>query len=104
MDSRGLGWLADSGWPGRLVFARGVSEDQILRAFGADPDEAVLCEPGEPVPAPEGVTAHAPVIRLRQARDWGIVIQEGEPPQGIPPEVLRRGSAGGGEAAAPAPG
>jgi hypothetical protein len=52
MDSPGLGWLADSEWPGCLVFARGVSEDHVLRAFGADPDEAVLREPGEPVPAP----------------------------------------------------
>lgn len=79
------------------MFARGVSEDQVLRAFGADPDEAVLRESGEPVPAPEGMTDAAPVIRVG---DWGIVIEEDEPPQGVRPEVLRRASAGGGEAVA----
>jgi len=100
MDSPGLGWLADSGWPGCLVFARGVSEDQVLRAFGADPDEAVLREPGEPVPAPEGMTDAAPVIRVGRVGDWVIVIEEGEPPQGVRPEVLRRVSVGGGEAVA----
>ena len=100
MDSPGLGWLADRGWPGCLVFARGVSEDQVLRAFGADPDEAVLREPGEPVPAPEGMTDAAPVIRVGQVGDRVIVIEEDEPPQGIRPEVLRRVSAGGGAAVA----
>jgi hypothetical protein len=100
MDSPGLGWLADSEWPGCLVFVRGVHEDQVLRAFGADPDEAVLREPGEPVPALEGMTDAAPVIRVGRAGDWVIVIEEGEPPQGIRPEVLRRVSAGGGEAVA----
>lgn len=100
MDSPGLGWLADIEWPGCLVFVRGVSEDQMLRAFGADPDEAVLREPGEPVPAPEGMTNAAPVIRVGQVGDWVIVIEEGELPQGIRPEVLRRVSAGGGEAVA----
>lgn len=100
MDSPGLGWLADREWPEGLVFARGVSEDQVLRAFGADPDEAVLREPGEPVPAPEGVTEAAPVIRVGQVGDWVIVIEEDEPPQGIRREVLRRVSAGGGEAVA----
>jgi hypothetical protein len=99
MDSPGLGWLADCGWPG-LVFARGVSEDQVLRAFGADPDEAGLREPGEPVPVPEGMTEAAPVIRVGQAGDWVIVIEEDDPPQGIRPEVLRRVSAGGGAAVA----
>jgi Family of unknown function (DUF6461) len=100
MDSTGLGWLADGDWPEGLVFARGVSEDQVLRAFGADPDEAVLREPGEPVPAPEGVTDDAPVIRVGQVGDWVIVIEEDEPPQGVRPEVLRRVSADGGEAVA----
>lgn len=82
------------------MFARGVSEDQVLRAFGADPDEAVLRESGEPVPAPEGMTDAAPVIRVGRVGDWGIVIEEDEPPQGVRPEVLRRASAGGGEAVA----
>lgn len=100
MDNPGLGWLADRGWPGCLVFARGVSEDQVLRAFGADPDEAVLREPGEPTPTLEGMTDAAPVIRVGQVGDWVIVIEEGEPPQGIRPEVLRRVSADGGEAVA----
>ena len=99
MDSPGLGWLADSGWPGCL-FARGVPEDQVLRAFGADPDAVVLRGPGEAVPAPEGMTEGAPVIRVGQAGDWVIVIEEDEPPQGVRPEVLRRVSAGGGEAVA----
>jgi Family of unknown function (DUF6461) len=100
MDGPGLGWLADRSWPGGLVFTRGVSEDQVLRAFGADPDEAVLREPGEPVPAPEGMTDAAPVIRVGQVGDWVIVIEEDDPPQGIRAEVLRRVSAGGGEAVA----
>ena len=100
MDGPGLGWLADSGWPWCLTFVRGVSEDHVLRAFGADPDEAVLREPGEPMPAPEGMTEAAPVIRVGQAGDWVIVIEEDEPPQGTRPEVLRRVSAGGGEAVA----
>jgi hypothetical protein len=59
MDSPGLGWLADREWPECLVFARGVPEDQVLRAFGADPDEAVLRQPGEPVPASAGMTEDA---------------------------------------------
>jgi Family of unknown function (DUF6461) len=100
MDRPGLGWLADSEWPGCLMFARGVPEDQVLRAFGADPDEAVLRELADPVPAPEGMTDAAPVIRVGQVGDWVIVIEEDEPPQGIRPEVLRRVSAGGGEAVA----
>jgi hypothetical protein len=100
MDSPGLGWLADSERPGCLVFARGVSEDQVLRAFGADPDEAVLREPGEPVPTLEGMTEAAPVIRVGQVGEWVIVIEEDEPPQGVRPEVLCRVSAGGGEAVA----
>jgi hypothetical protein len=100
MDSPGLGWLADRGWPGCLVFARGVSQDHVLRAFGADPEEAVLREPGEPVPALEGMTGAAPVIRVGQVGAWVMVIEDGEPPQGIRPEVLRRVSAGGGEAVA----
>src|ERR1700733_3936407 len=101
MDSPGLGWLADGEWPGCLVFVRGVSEDQVLRAFGADPDEAVL---GEPVPALEGMTEAAPVIRVGRVGDWVIVIEEDEPPQGVRPEVLRRVSAGGGGGGGPAPG
>lgn len=100
MDSPGPGWLADSEWPGCLVFARGVSEDQTLRAFGADPDEAVVREPGEPVPVPEGMTDAAPVIRVGQVGDWVIVIEEDQPPQGTRAEVLRRVSVGGGEAVA----
>jgi len=99
MNGPGLEWLDDGGWPG-LMFAQGVSEDQVLRAFGADPDEAVLREPGEPVPVPEGMTEAAPVIRLGQVGDWVIVIEEDDPPQGIRPEVLRRVSAGGGTAVA----
>jgi hypothetical protein len=100
MDSPGLGWLAESEWPACLVFARGVSEDQVLRAFGADPDETVLREPGEPVPPQEGMTDAAPVIRVGQTGDWVLVIEEDEPPQGTRPEVLRRVSAGGGEVVA----
>jgi hypothetical protein len=96
----GLEWLADSEWPGCLTFARGVSEDHVLRAFGADPDEAVLREAREPVPAPGGMTEDAPVIRVGQAGDWVIVIDEDLPPQGVRPEVLCRVSAGGGEAVA----
>lgn len=100
MDSPGLGWLAHCDWPGCLVFVRGVLVDHVLRAFGADPDEAVLREAGEPVPAPEGMTEAAPVMRVGQAGDWGIVIEESEPPQGVRPEVLCRVSVGGGEAVA----
>jgi hypothetical protein len=99
MDGPGLGWLADRGWPG-VLFARGVSEDDVLRAFGADPDEAVAREPGEPVPVPDGMTEAAPVIRVGRAGDWVIVIEEDDPPQGVRPEVLHRVSAGGGEAVA----
>ena len=95
MDSPGLGWLAVSEWPGCLTFVRDVSEDHVLRAFGADPDEAVSCEP---VSAAEGMTEAAPVIRVGQAGDWVIVIEEDEPPQGVRPEVLCRVSASGGEA------
>jgi hypothetical protein len=54
MDRPGLGWSADRGWPG-LVFARGVSVDQVLRAFGADPDEAV-----QPDPAAHAIAGQAP--------------------------------------------
>jgi hypothetical protein len=100
MGSPGLGWLADRRWPGCLVFARGVPVDQVLRAFGADLDEAVLREPGERVPVPEGMTDAAPVIRVGEAGDWVIVIEEDELPQRIRPEVLRRVSAGDGEAVA----
>lgn len=100
MDGPGLGWLAGSEWPGCLMFARGVPEDHVLRAFGAEPDEAVLREPGAPVPVPEGMTEAAPVIRVGQAGDWVIVIDEDLPPQGVRPEVLCRVSAGGGEAVA----
>ena len=72
----------------------------MLRAFGADPDAVVLGGPGEAAPAPEGMTEGAPVIRVGQAGDWIIVIEEEDPPQGVRPEVLRRVSADGGEAVA----
>lgn len=100
MDGSGLGWLADRGWPGCLVFVRGVPVDHVLRAFGADPEEAVLRAAGEPVPAPEGMTEAAPVIRVGQAGDWVVVIDGDVPPQGVRPEVLCRVSADGGEAVA----
>jgi hypothetical protein len=105
MDEPGLGWLADGGWAGCL-FARGVSEEQVLRAFGADPETAVpgglgeRGELGERVPVPEGMTEDAPVIRVGRAGDWAMVLEDDIPPQGVRPEVLRRVSAGGGEVVA----
>jgi hypothetical protein len=65
---------------------------------------AVLREPGEPVPTPEGMTDAAPVIRVGQAGDWVIAIEEDEPPQGIRPEALRRVSAGPAAGTAARPG
>jgi hypothetical protein len=100
MDGSGLGWLADTGWPGCLLFARGVSEDRVLESFGADPGEAVLRAPGEPVPVPSGMTEDAPVIRVGQAGGWVLVLENDYPPQGLRPEVLCRVTADGGVVAA----
>ncbi|MGH3170828.1 MAG: hypothetical protein ACRDN0_33775, partial [Trebonia sp.] len=86
-DSPGLEWLTTGEWPGCLLFARGVSEDQVLRGFGADPDEALVRGPDEPVPAAGGTT-DAPVIRVARIGEWVVAIEDGDPPQGIRPEVL----------------
>lgn len=92
----GLDWLANGGWSNCLVFARGVSEDQVFRAFGADPAEAVPWAPGD-----RELPGSGPMIRVGRSGEWIVAVQEdAELPQGIRPEVLRRLSAGGGEAVA----
>jgi hypothetical protein len=75
-DGAGAGRLAAGEWPGCLTFARGVSEDQVLQAFGADPGDAVLRGPHEPVPAAGGTT-DAPVIRVCRVGEWVVAVEDG---------------------------
>lgn len=90
METSGLRWLATYEWPLCLVFVRGVSEDRVFRALGADPADAVVCTPMEVAQVVRG-----PVVQVGRAGEWVVVVEEMEPPQGIRPEVLRRVSAGG---------
>ena len=93
MENPGLRWLAGR-WPCCVTFVRGVSEDQVFRAFGANPDEAVVRRLGEPLDPAEAVPS--PVVRVGRAGDWVIAIEDGwSTPQGVRPEVLRRVSPGG---------
>lgn len=95
-DDPGLRWLGSLDWPPSLVFTRGVSEEHVFRAFGADPAEAVPRGPVDTASAGSG-----PMIRVGRSGDWIFAVQEdAERTQGIRPEVLRRLSAGGGEAVA----
>jgi hypothetical protein len=93
MTSSGLRWLLEEEWPPCLVFVRGVSEDQVFRAFGADPDHAVPRRLGEPLDAAEAIPG--PALWVVRAGEWVVAIEDGEPPQGVRPEVLRRVSSGG---------
>lgn len=51
METQGLLWLAEGQRSFCLTFVRGVSEDQVFRVFGANPDEAVVRRLGEPLDA-----------------------------------------------------
>jgi hypothetical protein len=82
---RVLGQLKQVQAGGRLRFA-------VPRAFGADLDEAVLREPGAPVPVPEEMTDAAPVIRVGEAGDWVIVIEEDELPWRLSRPTSRAGT------------
>lgn len=93
METHGLLWLARQ-WPCCVTFVRGISEDQVFKAFGANPDEAVVRRLGEPLDATEAIPS--PVVRVGRAGDWVIAIEDGwSTPQGVRPEVLRRVSSGG---------
>ena len=92
METQGLLWLAQQ-WPCCVTFVRGLSEDQVFRAFGADPDKAVMRRLGEALD-PAAVIPE-PTVRVGRAGEWVFAIEDWAPPQGVRPEVLRRVSTGG---------
>jgi len=92
LETQGLQWLAGR-WPCCVTFVRGVSADQVFRAFGADPDEAVVRRLGEPLDPAEAIPG--PAVRVGRAGEWVFAIEDWGPPQGVRPEVLRRVSSAG---------
>ncbi len=95
-DPLGLAWLADvNSLSIGLVFVRGLSPDDVFRAYGADPAQAVERGPDEPYDPADGPFA-GPSVRVGQAGDWVMAVEDHFMPfQAARSEVLRRASAGG---------
>ena len=87
----GLMWLGDApyagSWPFCLTFVRGAADEQVLRAFGADPvpDAEIM-----PRSAPAAAQSGLPLLLLRPAGDWLAALEQHIPPRGVRPGVLRR--------------
>ena len=56
----------------------------MFKAFGADPDGAVVRRLGEPLDPTEAIPG--PAIRVGRAGKWVVAIEDGEPPQGVRPD------------------
>jgi hypothetical protein len=90
----GLMWLSEADYesdPLCLTFVRGANEREVFAGFGADPAGAVPARLGDALPGPGTESG----VRVARSGEWLIAIEDGIPPQGTRPEVLRRLSAGG---------
>jgi hypothetical protein len=86
---------------GTLIFARGVSPEQVIEGFGVDPAAAQLLPASrarEALRYPvrnERLDVIHPWIRAGQAGEWGFAIDEGAAGGGgYEPQVVRELSAG----------